>query len=173
MTTIGLVESDPKKLRDVSRRLEAEGYTIQPYRDSSSALKEFERNPPDLIVLDVALPRMDGMEMAQLVRRLRRGPNVPLIIMTAKGSGFEELIGRQTDELISKPLSAQLLVERIKAALQRGSAANNKPLQATRTASTPRRKVAELPAARHLDAIEQRVFSAALRRSVKVVSTGE
>jgi DNA-binding response OmpR family regulator len=52
--------------------------------------------------------------------------------MTAKGSGFEELIGRQTDELISKPLSAQLLVERIKAALQRGSAANNKPLRVSK-----------------------------------------
>jgi two-component system, OmpR family, response regulator ChvI len=173
MTTIGLVDGDPKTLRDVSQRLEAEGYKIQLYRDRSSALEGFEKNPPDLIILDVAMPRMDGVEMLRLVRRLRRGANVPLIFMTAKGA-FEELIEPQTtaDELTGKPFSAQLLVERIKAVLRRGSPASERPVQETRALSAPQSKTAELPAARYLEAVEQKVFSAALRRSVKVISTG-
>src|ERR1700754_1009769 len=81
MPTIALVDDDRNILTSVSIALEAEGYRIQTYTDGASALDGLKNNPPDLAILDIKMPRMDGME---LLRRLRQKTDMPVIFLTSK-----------------------------------------------------------------------------------------
>src|SRR5215468_11805272 len=80
MPTIALVDDDHNILTSVSIALEAEGYRTATYTDGSSALDAFKSSPPDLAILDIKMPRMDGMEM---LRRLRQMSDVPVICLTS------------------------------------------------------------------------------------------
>jgi two-component system, OmpR family, response regulator ChvI len=116
--TIALVDDDRNILTSVSIALEAEGYRIMTYTDGLSALDGFESSPPDLAVLDIKMPRMDGMEM---LRRLRQKSDVPVIFLTSKDEEIDELFGLKmgADDFIRKPFSQRLLVEHIKVVLRR------------------------------------------------------
>jgi two-component system response regulator ChvI len=116
--TIALVDDDRNILTSVSIALEAEGYRITTYTDGSSALDGFESSPPDLAILDIKMPRMDGMET---LRRLRRKSDVPVIFLTSKDEEIDELFGLKmgADDYIRKPFSHRLLVEHVKAVLRR------------------------------------------------------
>jgi two-component system, OmpR family, response regulator ChvI len=118
MPTIALVDDDRNILTSVSIALEAEGYRIMTYTDGASALDGFKTSPPDLAILDIKMPRMDGME---LLRRLRQKTDMPVIFLTSKDEEIDELFGLKmgADDFIRKPFSQRLLVERVKAVMRR------------------------------------------------------
>src|SRR5438552_17460315 len=90
MPTIALVDDDRNILTSVSIALEAEGYRIMTYTDGASALDGFKTSPPDLAILDIKMPRMDGMEM---LRRLRQKSDMPVISLTSTEEDIDELFG--------------------------------------------------------------------------------
>src|SRR3982750_4662934 len=120
MPTIALVDDDRNILTSVSIALESEGYRIMTYTDGASALEGFKTSPPDLAILDIKMPRMDGME---LLRRVRQKTDMPVIFLTSKDEEIDELFGLKmgADDFIRKPFSQRLLVERVKAVLRRGA----------------------------------------------------
>jgi two-component system, OmpR family, response regulator ChvI len=120
MPTIALVDDDHNILTSVSIALEAEGYRTTTYTDGVSALDGFTTTLPDLVILDIKMPRMDGMEM---LRRLRQKSDVPVIFLTSKDEQIDELFSLKmgADDFIRKPFSQRLLVERVKAVLRRAA----------------------------------------------------
>ncbi len=118
MTTIALVDDDENILTSVSMFLEGEGYQVQTYSDGAAALGGLTRHPPELAILDVKMPRMDGME---LLRRLRQTSNIPVIFLTSKDDEIDEALGLNlgADDYVTKPFSQRLLASRIKAILRR------------------------------------------------------
>jgi two-component system response regulator ChvI len=118
MPTIALVDDDRNILTSLSIALETEGYRITTYTDGVSALDGFKTTLPDLAILDIKMPRMDGMET---LRRLRQKSDLPVIFLTSKDEQIDELFGLKmgADEFIRKPFSQRLLIERVKAILRR------------------------------------------------------
>jgi len=119
--TIALVDDDRNILTSVSIALQAEGFVTRVYSDGETALKALVDNPPDLAVLDVKMPRMDGME---LLRRLREKSALPVIFLTSKDEELDEALGLAmgADDYIAKPFSQRLLIARIRAILRRTEA---------------------------------------------------
>src|SRR4051812_5729261 len=119
--TIALVDDDRNILTSVSIALQAEGFATRVYSDGEAALKALVDNPPDLAVLDVKMPRMDGME---LLRRLREKSALPIIFLTSKDEEIDEALGLAmgADDYIAKPFSQRLLIARIRAILRRTEA---------------------------------------------------
>lgn len=115
---IALVDDDRNILTSVSLTLESEGYGVDTYTDGDAALQGLASRPVDLVVLDIKMPRMDGMEMLQ---KLRAKSNVPVIFLTSKDDEVDELQGLRmgADDYIKKPFSQRLLIERIRALLRR------------------------------------------------------
>ena len=116
--TIALVDDDRNILASVSMALEAEGFKVQTYTDGSAALDSLSRSPVDLAVVDIKMPRMDGME---LLERLRQKSSLPVIFLTSKDDEIDEVLGLRmgADDYIKKPFSQHLLIERIRAVLRR------------------------------------------------------
>ncbi|KAF0222156.1 MAG: two-component system OmpR family response regulator [Rhodospirillaceae bacterium] len=116
--TIALVDDDRNILTSVSMALEAEGYKVRTYSDGAEALRGLTSQPVDLAVLDIKMPRMDGMELLQ---RLRKQSAIPVIFLTSKDDEIDELLGLRmgADDYIKKPFSQKLLIERIRALLRR------------------------------------------------------
>ncbi len=116
--TIALVDDDRNILTSVSIALQAEGFLTRVYSDGETALKALTDNPPDLAVLDVKMPRMDGMELLQ---RLRENSALPVIFLTSKDDELDEARGLAlgADDYIAKPFSQRLLIARIRAILRR------------------------------------------------------
>jgi two-component system response regulator ChvI len=121
MATIALVDDDRNILTSVSIALESEGFDVDTYTDGATGLEGLTVNPPDLAVLDIKMPRMDGLE---LLRRLRQNTDMPVIFLTSKDDEIDELFGLKmgADDFIRKPFSQRLLVERIRAVLRRAQA---------------------------------------------------
>jgi two-component system response regulator ChvI len=119
--TIALVDDDRNILTSVSMTLEQEGYQVRTYTDGESALQGLMSKPVDLAVLDIKMPRMDGMELLQ---RLRARSAMPVIFLTSKDEEVDELMGLRlgADDYITKPFSQRLLLERIRALLRRNEA---------------------------------------------------
>ncbi|MGI9128247.1 MAG: response regulator transcription factor [Roseomonas sp.] len=120
--TIALVDDDRNILTSVSMTLEQEGYQVRTYTDGESALQGLMARPADLAVLDIKMPRMDGMELLQ---RLRQRSNMPVVFLTSKDEEVDELMGLRlgADDYITKPFSQRLLLERIRALLRRNEGA--------------------------------------------------
>ena len=120
--TIALVDDDRNIVASVSIALEAEGFKVRTYGDGAEALRGLTAQPVDLAVLDIKMPRMDGMELLQ---RLRRTSAMPVIFLTSKDDEVDELMGLRmgADDYIKKPFSQRLLIERIRALLRRGELA--------------------------------------------------
>ncbi len=121
MPTIALVDDDKNILTSVSIALEQEGYHVRTYTDGAAALAAFSSTPPDLAVLDIKMPRMDGMEV---LRRLRQKSELPVIFLTSKDEEIDELMALNAgaDDYIKKPFSQRLLLERVRAVLRRAEA---------------------------------------------------
>ena len=124
MATIALVDDDRNILTSVSMVLEAEGFDVKTYTDGASALTALSQSQPDLAILDIKMPRMDGME---LLRRLRQKTDMPVIFLTSKDEEIDEVIGLRmgADDYVRKPFSQRLLVERIRAVLRRREATDD------------------------------------------------
>lgn len=120
MATIALVDDDRNIVTSLRIALESEGYKIQAYGDGASALDGMLAERPSLAILDIKMPRMDGME---LLRRLRQHSEIPVIFLTSKDDEIDELFGLKmgADDFIHKPFSQRLLVERVKAILRRAA----------------------------------------------------
>ena len=116
--TIALVDDDRNILASVSMALEAEGFTVETYAGGVEALDALGRRPVDLAIVDIKMPRMDGME---LLERLRRKSGLPVIFLTSKDDEIDEVLGLRmgADDYITKPFSQRLLIERIRAVLRR------------------------------------------------------
>ncbi len=116
--TIALVDDDRNILTSVSMTLEQEGFQVRTYTDGESALQGITARPVDLAVLDIKMPRMDGMELLQ---RLRLRTSLPVIFLTSKDEEVDEVMGLRlgADDYITKPFSQRLLLERIRALLRR------------------------------------------------------
>ena len=118
MANIALVDDDKNILASVTMLLEQEGYHVRSFSDGASALTALTATPPDLAILDIKMPRMDGLE---LLRRLRQNADLPVIFLTSKDEEIDELMGLNAgaDDYIRKPFSQRLLLERVKAVLRR------------------------------------------------------
>ncbi|MEQ8332324.1 response regulator transcription factor [Nisaea sp.] len=118
MNTIALVDDDQNILTSVSIALEAEGFEVRTFKDGEEALRGLTQRPVDLAILDIKMPRMDGME---LLSRLRRQSALPVIFLTSKDDELDEMLGLKmgADDYITKPFSQRLLIERIRALLRR------------------------------------------------------
>jgi two-component system response regulator ChvI len=116
--TIVLVDDDRNILTSVSVLLEAEGFKVRAFSDGVEALKALAAEPADLAVLDIKMPRMDGMT---LLERLREKSAMPVIFLTSKDDEVDQVMGLRmgADDYITKPFSQRLLVERIRALLRR------------------------------------------------------
>ena len=116
--TIALVDDDRNILASVSMTLEAEGFAVRTFTDGAEALRAITQQPVDLAVLDIKMPRMDGME---LLEKLRKSSDLPVIFLTSKDDEVDELMGLRmgADDYIKKPFSQRLLIERIRTLLRR------------------------------------------------------
>ena len=119
--TIALVDDDRNILTSLSIALQAEGFGTRVYLDAHTALSALGDRPADLVITDIKMPRMDGLE---LVRRLRASSQVPVIFLTSKDDELDEALGLAlgADDYIAKPFSQRLLVARIRAVLRRARA---------------------------------------------------
>ncbi len=106
--------------------LRKEGYEVIPALDGQEALDRFAEQRFDLVVLDIMLPKLDGIEVC---RRLRTRSQVPIIMLTAKGDEIDKVVGLEmgADDYITKPFSVREFRSRVKAALRRGSMAGRRP----------------------------------------------
>ena len=130
MATIALVDDDRNILTSVSILLESEGYDVETYNDGQSALDAFNRKLPDLAVLDIKMPRMDGMELLQ---RLRQKTSMPVIFLTSKDDEIDETLGLRmgADDYVKKPFSQRLLIERVRSLLRRQEALDGVEIEET------------------------------------------
>ena len=115
---IALVDDDRNILTSVSMLLEAEGFQVKTYSDGAAALEGLNQAPPDMAIFDIKMPRMDGME---LLNRVRKTQQFPVIFLTSKDEEIDEVLGLRmgADDFIRKPFSQRLLLERIRAVLRR------------------------------------------------------
>src|SRR5436190_20501634 len=151
MANIALVDDDKNILASVSMLLEQEGYHVRTFTDGAAALTALTTTPPDLAILDIKMPRMDGLE---LLRRLRQAnPELPVIFLTSKDEEIDELMGLNAgaDDYIRKPFSQRLLLERVKAVLRRaeGKGAGGVPSQPAEASKTMARGKLTLDPLRH------------------------
>jgi DNA-binding response OmpR family regulator len=131
MDTILVVDDEPRIVELAGLYLRNDGYTVLSAHDGLSALRMIEERRPDLVVLDIMLPKMDGWEVC---RRLRQGNNnVPIIMLTARGEDVDRIVGLElgADDYMVKPFNPRELVARVKAVLRRseGAASGTKVLQ--------------------------------------------
>ena len=123
---IALVDDDRNILASVSMLLEAEGYAVRCFTDGAAALQGLTAEPADLAVVDVKMPRMDGIELLQ---RLRRRSDMPIIFLTSRDDEVDEVLGLRmgADDYIKKPFSQRLLLERIRTIFRRHRKAGAEP----------------------------------------------
>lgn len=121
MATI-LVVDDEEPIRELLRfNLEKEGYLVCVAKDGQEALKHVENDQPDLLVLDLMLPGMDGLEVCRKLRSNPKFQQIPIIMLTAKGEEIDKVLGLElgADDYMTKPFSPRELLARIKARLRR------------------------------------------------------
>jgi two-component system response regulator ChvI len=149
MAKITLVDDDENIVTSVSLALESLGHKVKSYYDGAAGLAALESEPPDLAIVDVKMPRMDGMEV---LRRLRQTSDLPVIILTSKDEEIDEILGFNlgADDYIHKPFSQRLLIERVKAILRRAGGVDEPVTAAAAAASKAiRRGRLTLDPARH------------------------
>jgi DNA-binding response OmpR family regulator len=134
-TTILVVDDDLQLLKIVEHNLVAEGFQVLTAREGKHALESIERDSPDLVLLDIMLPRMDGFQVCQRVREFSA---VPIIMITARGQSQDKIRGLDlgADDYLTKPFRVDELLARVRAVLRRAQFATNVHLQALRAATT-------------------------------------
>ena len=118
--TIALIDDDRNILTSISIALEKEGFKVQTYLDGESALIGLTRQPPDLAIIDIKMPKMDGQE---ILKKLRKKNSMPVIILTSKDDEIDELLGLKlgADDFVKKSggFSIKVLIERIRVQLRK------------------------------------------------------
>ena len=123
--SVFLIDDDKNILTSVSMLLETEGYKVRTFSDGESGLKAILENNPDIAVVDIKMPRLDGIE---LLKKLRRTSDIPVIFLTSKDTEIDELLGLKigADDYITKPFSQKILIERIRILIKRDELKNIK-----------------------------------------------
>src|SRR6266581_4502168 len=134
-TTVLTADDDPQLLRLVMRNLQLEGYDVLVASDGKQALELIEAHSPDLVLLDVMMPRMDGFTVCQ---RIREFSSVPIIIVTARGQDQDKVRGLDlgADDYLTKPFSVDELLARVRAVLRRAQFTANEHTHVLRTTIT-------------------------------------
>ena len=170
MKTILVVDDERNIVELVRLYLEKEGFNVVAANDGEQALVQYERTDPDLVVLDVMLPKLDGFEVC---RELRRRGDVPILMLTARSEDIDAIVGLElgADDYVTKPFNPRALVARVKAILRRTdvTAKGGRPIQVGDLRIDPRRREASI-GDRRLD-LRAREFDllAALARDPGVV----
>jgi DNA-binding response OmpR family regulator len=132
-TTILAADDDPQILRLITRNLQFDGYEVIAVSDGQAALEQIEAHSPDLVLLDVMMPRLDGFTVTQ---RVREFSSLPIIILTARGEDQDKIRGLDlgADDYLTKPFSVEELLARVRAVIRRSQfAADAHGLSATAT----------------------------------------
>ena len=118
---VAIVEDEPAIAEILQYNLEREGFAVEVLRDGTTALGQLRRSPPDLILLDLMLPGLDGLELTRLLKRDPATVRVPLIMVTAKDGETDRIVGLElgADDYVTKPFSPREVVLRVKAVLHR------------------------------------------------------
>ncbi|MDC0432438.1 response regulator transcription factor [Hyphomicrobiales bacterium] len=124
MTEICLIDDDQNILASLSLALKSEGYIISTFSDGLSGLNSLREDNYDIAILDIKMPRLDGLEVLQ---KLRQTSNLPVIFLTSKDEEVDQLLGLKmgADDYITKPFSQKLLIERVRAILRRSKEAKD------------------------------------------------
>ncbi|MDP9265677.1 MAG: response regulator transcription factor [Chloroflexota bacterium] len=124
MTRVLVVDDEPNLRHSVGYALRVEGYDVVHAEDGEQGLAAFRSAKPDLVILDVMLPAMDGFEVC---RRIRRESSVPVLMLTARGTELDRVVGLEigADDYLVKPFSMRELVARVRAMLRRATATND------------------------------------------------
>lgn len=120
---IMVVDDDPNISQLIKLYLDKEGYKVECYLDGLLCLEAFRNNPPNLVILDIMLPGMDGWEVCKNIRKIS---DIPIIMLTAKGETFDKVLGLElgADDYIVKPFDPKELMARVKAVLRRSMGTN-------------------------------------------------
>ena len=123
--TVFLIDDDKNILTSVSILLETEGFKVKTFSDGESGLKGILENNPDIAVVDIKMPRLNGIE---LLKKLRKKSNLPVIFLTSKDTEIDELLGLKVgaDDYITKPFSQKILIERIRILIKRSKIIDTK-----------------------------------------------
>ncbi|MEW5869416.1 MAG: response regulator transcription factor [Chloroflexota bacterium] len=126
MTTILIIEDEPELVKVLRSYLEQAGFTVLSASRGDTGLSNWEHRRPDLVILDLNLPGMDGLDVA---REIRRKSNTPIIMLTARVEETDQLIGLElgADDYIAKPFSPRIVVARVRALLRRAEQAPSAP----------------------------------------------
>ncbi|HEY6410681.1 MAG TPA: response regulator transcription factor, partial [Ktedonobacteraceae bacterium] len=134
-TTILTADDDPQLLRLVTRNLQLEGYDVLAASDGRQALEQIEQNAPDLVLLDVMMPKMDGFSVCQ---RVREFSSVPIIMVTARGQDQDKVRGLDlgADDYLTKPFSVDELLARVRAVVRRSQVTAKEHVQNMQATTT-------------------------------------
>ena len=126
--TVFLIDDDKNILTSVSILLETEGFKVSTFSDGESGLNGILESNPDIAVVDIKMPRLDGIE---LLKELRKTSQLPVIFLTSKDTEIDELLGLKigADDYITKPFSQKILVERIRILIKRSKLINKKEVK--------------------------------------------
>ena len=138
-----LVVDDEQILVDtIAYNLQQAGYQVTTATDGTSALESARRETPDLVILDIMLPEMDGLEVCRLLRRENNTATVPIMMLTAKGDEIDKVVGLEVgaDDYVTKPFGRRELLARVRALLRRADypSANDEQSVQEATSETPR-----------------------------------
>ena len=124
MKTVLVVDDEPKIVQLTRDYLEHAGFRVASASDGKEALASFRRDAPDLVVLDLGLPTLDGLDVA---RAIRKSSNVPIVMLTGRGDETDRVAGLElgADDYVTKPFSPKELVARVRAVLRRSELASN------------------------------------------------
>jgi len=142
MERVLIVDDDPDIVRLVSYNLSHAGYEVQTASTGQKALELVQKQPPDLIVLDVMLPDVDGMEVCRTLRQQLPSRRIPILMLTARGEEIDRVVGFElgADDYVAKPFSPRELVLRIKSILRRAGGDRNNVMHAGRIRVFPERR---------------------------------
>ncbi|MFN0207787.1 MAG: response regulator [Planctomycetota bacterium] len=124
MSRFAVVVEDERDVADLIRHtLEREGYQVKHFADGALAFASIERDPPDVVVLDLMLPSIDGFEVCKRIRANPRTAQIPILMLTARSEDIDQVAGLEVgaDDYITKPFSPRVLVARVRSILRRGA----------------------------------------------------
>ena len=126
---VAIVEDETALIEVLQYNLERAGFTTDVYQRGDTALEGLRERPPDVVLLDLMLPGLDGLELARLLKRDQRMAHIPILVLTAKGEEVDRIVGLElgADDYISKPFSPREVVLRVKAVLRRARPAESAP----------------------------------------------
>jgi two-component system phosphate regulon response regulator PhoB/two-component system alkaline phosphatase synthesis response regulator PhoP len=130
--SIAVVDDEPDIVDLIAFHLKRAGFRADAFADARSFLNSLDKHVPDLVLLDLMLPDIDGLEVCKLLRRKEEWASIPVIMVTAKGDESDKILGLElgADDYVTKPFSAKELVARVKSVLRRQKApAEGKKLQ--------------------------------------------